>query len=167
MWTAPIPTRHATIRCCVLLSLEPIMSRSFPYPLRIALAGLLIVAGSSTWGGDPIHKCRATDGRAIYQAMPCAASDRTEWVRDYPPDPPSTVEVARPSGARRADALPTRTRTTRRSGPAQGAVISMHRDPEACERAKQARERAYARLGLKRDFATSRRFDDRVNDACR
>lgn len=143
------------------------MSRSFPYPLRIALAGLLIVAGSSTWGGDPIHKCRATDGRAIYQATPCAANDRTEWVRDYPPDPPSTVVVARSSEAPMADASPTRTRPTRRRGPAQAAVISLHRDPDACERAKQARERAYTRLGLKRDFATSRRFDDRVNDACR
>ncbi|WP_447939545.1 hypothetical protein [Pseudoxanthomonas mexicana] len=145
------------------------MSRSFPYPLRIALAGLLIVAGSSTWGGEPIHKCRATDGRAIYQATPCAASDRTEWVRDYPPDPPSIVVVARSSEAPSTDASPTppRTRPTRRSGPAQGAVISMHRDPDACERAKKARERAYARRGLKRDFATSRRFDDRVNEACR
>ena len=34
-------------------------------------------------------------------------------------------------------------------------------------RAKQARDQAHARLGLKRDFATSRRLDDRVNAACR
>ncbi|HEV7270654.1 hypothetical protein [Pseudoxanthomonas sp.] len=43
----------------------------------------------------------------------------------------------------------------------------MHRDAAACARAKQARDQTHARLGLKRDFATSRRLDDRVNTACR
>jgi hypothetical protein len=46
-------------------------------------------------------------------------------------------------------------------------VISIHRDAVACERARKARDQAYARLGLKRDFATSRKLDDRVNEACR
>ena len=143
------------------------MSRSFPYPLRIALACLLIVAGSSTWGGDPIHKCRAPDGRTIFQATPCATSHRTEWVRDYPTDPPAPVTIDRPTAAPRPDAVTARTPAPRRKRATHGALISMHRDPKACERAKEARDRTYARLGLKRDFATSRRFDDRVNDACR
>lgn len=143
------------------------MSRSFPYPWRIALACLLILAGSSTWGGDPIHKCRAADGRTIYRGTPCASTERTEWVRDYPPDPPAPIAIVRPTATHKTDEAPVRTQASRRKGSPQGAVISLHRDPEACARAKDARERAYARLGLKRDFATSRRFDDRVNDACR
>ncbi len=143
------------------------MSRPFPCAWRIALACILIAAGSSTWGGDPIHKCRTTDGRTIYQGAPCAARERTEWVRDYPPDPPAPVAIAGEGRAPMASVPPGRTRAAPRKGSAQGALISIHRDPEACERAKDARDRAYERLGLKRDLATSRRFDDRVNEACR
>lgn len=143
------------------------MTRSSSCASRVALACALVCIGTSTWADDPIHKCRDRNGDTIYQATPCAATQRTEWVRDYPNDPPPIVTTPAPTTANRTEVTAPRKKHARTLSSAQGAVISIHRDPEACERAKVARDRAYARLGLKRDFATSRRFDDRVNEACR
>jgi hypothetical protein len=143
------------------------MTRFSSCASRVVLACVLVCIGTSTWADDPIHKCRDTNGTTTYQATPCAATQRTEWVRDYPKDPPAAVATTAPTVANRTEAAAPRKKHARTPSSAQGAVISLHRDPEACERAKAARDRAYARLGLKRDFATSRRFDDRVNEACR
>ncbi|MBD9477455.1 hypothetical protein [Pseudoxanthomonas sp. PXM02] len=138
---------------------------------RVLLACGLIVAGTSTWASDPIHKCRDRDGRSQYQATSCNAVQTTEWVREFPqdPSPPATSTTPEPAAAARSEGTRQRSRSgpRRRASSAQGAVISMHRDAVACERAKKARDQAYARLGLKRDFATSRKLDDRVNEACR
>ena len=146
------------------------MSRSH-IPGRLLLACVLIALGSSTWGSDPVYKCRDHAGQAHYQASPCPATQHTEWRREYP-DKPSALTDTRPIAARVAEQPhPTVSRRAdrrpRRGAAAQGAVISLYRDPAACERARQARDRAHARLGLRRDFATSRRLDDRVHDACR
>jgi hypothetical protein len=146
------------------------MSRSHAPAGRLLLACVLIALGSSTWGSDPVYKCRDHAGQAHYQASPCPTTQHTEWRREYPDKPsaqtdagpiaPPTSAKPRTTVSRRADRRP------RRGAAAQGAVISLYRDPAACERARQARERAHARLGLRRDFATSRRLDDRVHDAC-
>ena len=146
------------------------MSRSHAPAGRLLLACVLIALGSSTWGSDPVYKCRDHAGQAHYQASPCPATQHTEWRREYP-DKPSAQTDTRPIAARVAEQPhPTVSRRAdrrpRRGAAAQGAVISLYRDPAACERARQARERAHARLGLRRDFATSRRLDDRVHDAC-
>lgn len=138
-----------------------------------ALAAFLTVLCVPAWAGDAIHKCRGADGHSHYQSTACSASQRTEWVRDYPVQAPSPVLSVPSAPAPRAlegdrrKRQPARTSTRRRQGSAQAAVISMHRDATACERAKKARDQAYARLDLKRDFATSRKLDDRVNEACR
>ena len=147
------------------------MSRSHAPAGRLLLACVLIALGSSTWGSDPVYKCRDHAGQAHYQASPCPATQHTEWRREYPDKPSAqtdthliaarVAEQPHPTVSRRADHRP------RRGAAAQGAVISLYRDPAACERARQARDRAHARLGLRRDFATSRRLDDRVHDACR
>lgn len=144
------------------------MSRSSSCAWRIVLACILVAGGSSTWGSDPIHKCRGADGQPHYQATPCPSTQRTEWVRDYPPDPPAPAAPATPTVPATDSARPrARTGARRQKASTRGAVISMHRDAAACERAKKARDQAYARLGLKRDFAASRKLDDRVNAACR
>ncbi|MDR7070333.1 hypothetical protein J2X02_003198 [Pseudoxanthomonas japonensis] len=149
------------------------MSRSSTSGWRILLACALVSVGTSTWGSDPVHKCRGRDGQSHYQATPCAATQRTEWVRDFPVDPPAPSTAQRMTAVSAATSRTGRVRThgrktaRRRQTPPQGAVISMYRDAAGCERAKKARELAYARLGLKRDFATSRKLDDRVNEACR
>ena len=147
------------------------MSRSHAPAGRLLLACVLIALGSSTWGSGLVYKCRDHAGQARYQASPCPTTQHTEWRREYPDKPSaltdtrpiaaSVAEQPHPTVSRRADHRP------RRGAAAQGAVISLYRDPAACERARQARDRAHARLGLRRDFATSRRLDDRVHDACR
>jgi hypothetical protein len=149
------------------------MSASSSCALRILLAAILVAIGSATWGSDPVHKCRGADGQAHYQAMPCTSTQRTEWVRAYPADAPIPATSASSSSAPRATAKAasprsrSRAATRRRQAASQGAVISMHRDAAACERVRKARDQAHARLGLRRDFDTSRRLDDRVNAACR
>lgn len=152
---------------CALRSTVHVMPQSFSCGWRIVLACFLVSVGTSTWADDPVHKCRDKDGAAMYQATPCAATQRTEWVRDYPPDPPSPVASTAEDTIPSTGAAMPRSKPSPRKPSAHGAMISIHRDPNACEAAKEARDRAYARLGLKRDFATSRRFDDRVADACR
>lgn len=137
---------------------------------RILLACVLVTVGSATWGSEPVHKCRGADGQSHYQSLPCASTQRTEWVRAYPPAPLAAAPSTEPSDrARNAQSARSRSRggAGRPRTTPTGAVISMHRDAAACARAKQARDQAHARLGLKRDFATSRRLDDRVNAACR
>lgn len=149
------------------------MSRSIHGVWRIALACVLVCASVSAWGSDPVHKCRGQDGQTHYQAAACTATQRTEWVREFPVDPPAPTAAARMPPASPATVHADRPRrqggsgTRRRQASPTGAVISMHRDAVACERAKQARDQAHARLGLKRDFATSRKLDDRISEACR
>lgn len=149
------------------------MSSSSACAGRVLLACCLIVVGTCTWASDPIHKCRDREGRSHYQATPCEQAQTTEWIRAFPPDPPVLATPSKSEPTPRVAARSGGTRQRSRSGPrrsassSQGAVISMHRDAAACERAKKARHQAYARLGLKRDFATSRKLDDRVNEACR
>lgn len=149
------------------------MPTLLPTLWRIVLACVSCVSPALASGGDAIHKCVGPDGQSRYQATPCAPTHRTAWVRDYPaPPPPPVVGVPSAPAPRVANGRH-RPRPAPRSGQrhparaAQSAVISLYRDPVACGRAKQARDQAYARLGLKRDFATSRKLDDRVNNACR
>ena len=63
------------------------MSRSHAPAGRLLLACVLIALGSSTWGSDPVYKCRDHAGQAHYQASPCPATQHTEWRREYPDKP--------------------------------------------------------------------------------
>lgn len=142
-----------------------------PWLTRLALL-VLATFGPATAAAteQAIHKCRDAQGVARYQDAPCPAAQRTEWVReaDSAPPPAASPSPASPPPRPRATApRATTARRTRHGNGVRGAVISLHRDAAACERAKKAREQAYARLGLRRDFATSRRMDDRVHTACR
>ena len=149
------------------------MSRGPSCARHVLLLASLLLSCVAAGSGNPIHKCRGADGQTSYQATACAPEQRTEWVRAYPAGLAAATASPAPrpatNGAEtaRRPVRSARTRPRRAQGAPTGAVISLHRDPSACERAKKARDQAYARLGLKRDFATSRKLDDRVNDACR
>lgn len=135
--------------------------------LTVTACGLAAEAGAQA-----IHKCRDGHGVVRYQDAPCPATQRTEWVREADAAPPPAVpalqaRTAAPPPIAARSARATASRRPRTAGGVRGTVISQHRDAAACERAKKAREQAYARLGLRRDFATSRRMDDRVYAACR
>ena len=74
------------------------MSRSHAPAGRLLLACVLIALGSSTWGSDPVYKCRDHAGQAHYQASPCPTTQHTEWRREYP-DKPSALTDTRPIAA--------------------------------------------------------------------
>ncbi len=117
-----------------------------------------------------IHKCRAGDGSATYQDRPCAPGTQQAWTRPMPAAEPTALAPARPPArqvAARNASTPARSGTRKRRPAPSGAVISQYRDPQGCEKAKAQRAQAYARLGLRRDFDTSRRLDDRVETAYR
>ena len=90
------------------------MSRSHAPAGRLLLACVLIALGSSTWGSDPVYKCRDHAGQAHYQASPCPATQHTEWRREYP-DKPSALTDTRPIAARRFALWEWSQRATRRA----------------------------------------------------
>lgn len=157
--------------------------------------GLLLALPTAAAAAAPqvqqIHKCRV-DGVATFQRHVCAEGQAEQvWEVDVVPVEhrhAARIEAIRRELQARKRALeaqrapPLWQRQRHRSPRATehrgttpavrarappGAVISLHHQPRACERARHQRERAYRKAGLKRSLALSRRMDDRVFDACR
>lgn len=129
---------------------------------------LALAMGCPTGTAQTVYKCHDAQGRSIYQATPCTRGTTQAWRREMEAAPPIAAPpaaTARPT-ATPAPRRPSRTATGRRQGP-QGAVISLHRDADACARTKAQRDRALAHRGLKRTFLELRRWDERVEEACR
>ncbi|MNM55937.1 hypothetical protein D3C81_670890 [compost metagenome] len=106
-----------------------------------------------------VYKC--TDGEhPVYQQTPCQGQAEWRW------DVPAVESKAR--GLLPAVGQPARrgaTRTPRR-GRAQGALISITADPQACERARQQQVKTLAKP-RRLDYLQRRQLDDAVRDACR
>lgn len=125
-----------------------------------------------------LYKCVDPQGRHSYQSAACGGRQQQVWTRAMPAVPPSRPSAAIASALdaadakRKAPAPPVRAaraeskKSTRRAR-STGAAISLHEDPDACERAREKRRKTYERLGLKRDFEISRKMDDLVYRACR
>lgn len=134
-------------------------------------AGVFASAGGTA---QSLYKCTDPQGRNSYQSVPCDGHQQQAWERNMPvasSPPPALPNAAERVGAKKkaqATATPA-VRGSRRSSPVRGdgAAISLHNDPAACERAKEKRRRTYENLGLKRNFETSRKMDDLVYQACR
>ena len=106
-----------------------------------------------------VYKCTGGE-HPVYQQTPCQG--RAEWRWEVPAVEskargplPTAVQPAR-RGA---------TRTPRR-GRAQGALISITADPQACERARQQQVKTLAKP-RRLDYLQRRQLDDAVRDACR
>ena len=138
-----------------------------------ACAGFFASAASTA---QSLYKCTDPQGRNSYQSTPCDGHRQQVWARELPvastplPSPPPTASGAAttkrktpPTAARSARSGGRKTSRSRNDG----AVISLHGDPVACEKAKERRRKTYEKLGLKRNFETSRKMDDLVYDACR
>ncbi len=152
----------------------------------------VVPAGAASPASIPevqqIHKCRV-DGVATFQRHACAPGQAEQaWEVDVVPAErrhAARIEAIRRELQARKRALDAQraplhhhrhSRTRHRDGTSApkrrarappGAVISMHHRPQACAAARRQREAAYARVGVKRSFALSRRTDDRVHLACR
>lgn len=106
-----------------------------------------------------VYKC--TDGEhPVYQQTPCQGEAEWRW------EVPSAESKARgplPSAVQPARSA---TRRTPRRGRAQGALISIMADPQACERAREQQVKTLAKP-RRLDYLQRRQLDDAVREACR
>ncbi len=114
--------------------------------------------------GSLVYKCQTAGGHS-YQSLPCEELELKRWsIVDAPTDQDARKRLAaielqlqlqRDRLSTKSGVRPGR----RRSAPAPKA--------NACENARRGRDRAYANAGLKRDFALSSFWDNKVHQACR
>lgn len=141
--------------------------------LILALASLasVIVGSPPVVQAQTIHRCLGADGQVALQTMACAAGQRLLSSRDYPPpadDPEAARRLRRIEAEmdrRHARAAVQSRRVARRNvrRDSRAAPVST---AERCRDAHRRRERAFARVGLNRTFALSRRMDAEVAAAC-
>jgi hypothetical protein len=137
-----------------------------------ACAGFFASAASTA---QSLYKCADPQGRSSYQSTPCSDHGQQVWAREMPvASTPSPAPPTASGAATTKPKAPVPASRSARSGGRKtsrprndGAVISLHGDPVACEKAKERRRKTYEKLGLKRNFETSRKMDDLVYDACR
>lgn len=124
-----------------------------------------MLASMPAWS-QQVYKCAqvAQGAGPVYQSEPCSGKILRAW--DATPDPVDPAvqqrlrqidqqlwQRNRPSSQRQA-----RSRVSTRKS---ASVVS------PCEREKLARTAAFEAAGMKRTFALTRRWDDRVAKACR
>ncbi|KRG67745.1 hypothetical protein ABB27_09005 [Stenotrophomonas terrae] len=127
--------------------------------LLVAAAGI----GAAAAQGPAVYKCREGGG-VSYQSAPCAGRELKRWAAT-----PESVDAA---AELRLQAVREQL-SKRQAGSPATAARSVRRQPAApraqdpCERARKGRDKAYAKAGLKRDFAMSSVWDNKVQQACR
>lgn len=143
--------------------------------LILALASLasVIVGSPPVVQAQTIHRCLGADGQVALQTMACAAGQRLLSSRDYPPpadDPEAARRLRRieaEMGRRHARAAAVQLRQGARCRNARKVSrVAPASAAERCQDARRRRERAFARVGLNRTFALSRRMDAEVAAAC-
>lgn len=108
-----------------------------------------------------LYRCVAADGMVSYQDAPCdggSTESRRIAVRS------ESEPEARPAGAKPAKA-PKRSKDATRSKGSRSDSRSQSR--LACTRAREERDVALVRAGLRRTFEQLRALDDRVYQACK
>lgn len=120
---------------------------------------LLLTAGAQSAPGLQVFKC-VEEGRVSYQSIPCdGALEEKRW------SPPPQVPISPDTATGRGKPVPAR---RKEHHPGTVSVRRHARSPiDACTRAREGRDAAYRKVGLKRGFALSSHWDNRVHDACR
>ena len=130
-------------------------------PLTYVLLSCLF--GSSGGEAGPlVYKCKSAEGHS-YQSLPCDGSELKRWSADIAPvneDARRHLEAIQHQLQRDNSAATQAVRPGRRRVEAVPKV-------SACEKARQGRERAYAKAGLRRNFAMSSFWDNKVHQVCR
>lgn len=126
----------------------------------MVLGCLLGSTGGET--GALVYKCQTAGGHS-YQSSPCEGLELKRWsIVDTPSgeDARKRLEAIQLELQRdRLSAKPSVRPGRRRAAPAPKA--------NACQNARVGRDRAYAKAGLKRSFALSSFWDNKVHQACR
>lgn len=115
-----------------------------------------------------VYQCVAR-GQSSYQSTPCASGSASR-IWSAPPDSVTqpAVKASKPpqQTVQPASGRGPATRQSRRQA-SRGAHIGTARDQRTCDRVRSSRDAAYARIGLRRTFAQSRQWDERVATACK
>ncbi len=120
---------------------------------------LLAAVGAQAIAPAQVFKC-VDGGQVTYQSVPCDGLPAKTWVVSHQAPPvPSRAETGTRSALRTAP-------RARRSD-VSGVVRRARPTVDACTRAREGRDAAYRKAGLKRGFALSSLWDNRVHDACR
>ena len=120
---------------------------------------LLAVAGVQPAAPAQVFKC-SDGGQVSYQSAPCRGPPARTWIVP-PPGPVPGAAAAAGSQPLRSGPKP------RRAGTSTAVRRNARPREDACAKARKGREAAYRRAGLKRGFALSSYWDNRVHDACR
>ena len=125
--------------------------------LAYILLSCLLVSNCAL--ANPVaYKCQAAEGH-IYQSVPCEGLELKRWG--------AAADPARAASFRHLEALQSGKRSE------APALRSQRRRREAapvlsaCEKVRRGRDQAYASAGLRRSFALSSFWDNKVHQACR
>lgn len=117
---------------------------------------LLLLVAASAPHVVPLQVFKCLDGGQVaYQSQQCAGPPVKVWTVQRLPQTAGPPAVPRP--ATRAAPRSRRTAPARRNArPAE----------DACASARKGRDAAFRKAGLKRGFALSSHWDNRVHEAC-
>lgn len=125
-----------------------------------AIMGWLL-AGSAL-AQTHVYKC--VDGpHPVYQQTPCQG--RAEWRWDVPADASQSRGVAAAEPERQQGPGKAGAQRRGRTGRAQGALITVARDPAGCEQARREQTRVLSRT-RRLDYQQRRQLDDALRLAC-
>lgn len=125
----------------------------------VVLMGLIVESGEAQ---EPmVYKC-LEGGQHAYQSTPCAGVELKRWVV------PAQDVVGLMAGGVKPPSSQSRSkeRSRRPRAPSARRLNNADVKIDACARARAGRERAYSKAGLKRDFAMSSFWDNKVHQAC-
>lgn len=127
--------------------------------LPVMLLGLITVGAEAQ--ELTVYKCLEGEGH-VYQSTPCSGAELRHWA----------VRAEAIDGAEGEPKVSLRhqpRRNDRSQRPRGSSALQRSRARakiDACAQARLGRERAYAKAGLKRDFAMSSFWDNKVHEAC-
>ncbi|WP_293706337.1 MULTISPECIES: hypothetical protein [unclassified Stenotrophomonas] len=128
----------------------------------LLIVGVMFAVGMPSTQAQHVFKCAGPAG-PVYQSAACEGPELARWDAVPQADDPLLERRLLQIQAELERSYRRQARTVgkarRRSGPRQ--TLS------PCERERQGRAKAYAAAGLKRSFALSSYWDNRVHQVCR
>ncbi|WP_240125259.1 DUF4124 domain-containing protein [Thermomonas alba] len=132
-------------------------------PSFTGLLVLLSIALACPVRAEQLYRCVTPQGSVSYQAAPCAGAARLDRVVEYRPDP-VTPAAARPAPARTAP--PAWRAAGRRVYVLRVQQRAVATAAQRCRAARERREAALQRLGLKRRYAQLSQLDAELRADC-
>lgn len=128
----------------------------------------VLLSPFATVAGSDIHQCEE-GGNVTYQQAPCTRGKAVKrWPQhEAPKAPEATGTVLAAQGRPSSRRAPRPSRSARRVS-APGAAIGRSRGggDAACASMQRKRAAAYEKAGVKRNFALSSHWDNKVQQAC-